>query len=150
MSNVLDLLSLPDIRLSDTTRVVTLKWTIGDVVRKLRDDRGWSQATLADRATVARTSVLNLEKDSDTVDQRTVQRVADALTVPVSLLYAYRDFTNLFSELNEAQRAHILDQMREFASMNQPRTDRVTAKSATADEATIVESEAPTKARRAR
>lgn len=97
--------------------MVLVRWTIGDVVRKLRSDRGWTQREFAAHAGMAVTAANRLEQNSDLSDQRTIQRAAKALGVSISLLYRYAEFTSQFGELNEGQQARVLELMQEFASM---------------------------------
>lgn len=125
------------------------RWTIGDVVRKLRTDRGWTQREFAKLAGMAMTAANRLEQTSDLSDQRTIRRAAQALGVPVSLLYRYAEFTTMFAELTEAQQNRVMELMREYMilSAQNPRSASLEIPDLTA---TVSESEAPTKARRAR
>lgn len=70
---------------------------MGDVVRKLRDRRGWTQADLARAAGVNPGTVGALEKSGSTTDQRTLYRVARALEVSVADLYSYTEPITLSS-----------------------------------------------------
>jgi transcriptional regulator with XRE-family HTH domain len=126
--------------------VTIVRWTVGDVVRKLRGDRGLTQRQFAETAGIAVTSVNRLEQESDLSDQRTIKRAADALQVPVSLLYRYAEFTSLFAELNEPQQGLVLELMRDYAGRNRQSTEQ----SATADPGLIPESAAQEELRRRR
>ncbi len=90
-----------------------------------------------------------LEQNSDLSDQRTIRRAADALRVPVSLLYRYAEFTSVFAALNEAQQGRVLELMQEFAKMQ---VENLQSTPARTDDATLTtaESATPTKARRIR
>lgn len=127
-----------------------VRWTIGDVVRKLRADRGWTQRQFATTAGMAVTAANRLEQNSELSDQRTIRRAAEALDVPVSLLYRYAEFTSLFAELNEAQQGRVLELMREYAILAAAQSPRPAAPSVADEMTTVSESEAPAKARRAR
>jgi len=60
--------------------------TIGQRIRRLRDDRYLSQAELALKAGISRTVLSRLENDLATPIQRTVRKVADALGVDPHVL----------------------------------------------------------------
>lgn len=128
--------------------MTVIRWTIGDVVRKLRADRGWTQRQFAEKAGMAVTAANRLEQSSDLSDQRTIRRAADALEVPVSLLYRYAEFTSLFAELNESQQGRVLELMREFALMNVDRSLQPGAAPAAGESETDGESAERARARR--
>ena len=60
-----------------------IRWTVGDVTRKLRKRRRLSVAELAQRAGVNKSTVGSLERGTREPDTATVQKVADALDVSV-------------------------------------------------------------------
>lgn len=62
-------------------------WTLGDVVKKLRERKGWTQEQLAEAAGVNTGTVVSLEAEGNRTKQETLQRVAEALGVSVSLIY---------------------------------------------------------------
>lgn len=128
--------------------VTVVRWTVGDVVRKLRSDRGLTQRQFAKKAGMAVTSANRLEQESDLSDQRTIRRAADALDVPVSLLYRYAEFTSLFAELNESQQGRVLELMREYALMNADRNLQPGAAPTAGETETDLESAARARARR--
>lgn len=108
-------------RFATTSRVLNVIWTLGDVVRKLRSDRGWNQGQLADAAGLHPTAVLNLEKRSDRSERSTIERVARALEVSVADLYAYAEEASLSAELSEAERRSVmLFQRRLIAKRQRP------------------------------
>lgn len=125
-----------------------VRWTVGDVVRKLRADKGWRQRDFAEHAGMAVSAANRLEQNSDQSDQRTIIRAANALGVPVSLLYRYAEFTTLFAELNEAQQGRVLEVMREFAVMNAERNPQSGAVTVPAEIPGALESGRPAQARR--
>lgn len=95
-------LALLDECRSDTTSVVPERlWSVGDVVRKLRERRGWTQAALAAEAELNRTSIIGLEAEPEKSDQRTIMRAAKALEIPLADLYAYADAVTLNAEQRE-------------------------------------------------
>jgi transcriptional regulator with XRE-family HTH domain len=58
---------------------------IGQRVRKLRKERGWSQPELAERAGLTERTITNYETDARTRPPlATVQALADALGVPIT------------------------------------------------------------------
>jgi transcriptional regulator with XRE-family HTH domain len=96
------MLALRELICSDTTVLVPDSlWTIGDVVRKLRDGKGWTQADLAREASLDITAVNRLEKRSEKSEQRTIYRVANALGISVADLYAHAEPASLSSEQRE-------------------------------------------------
>ncbi|MGE3278111.1 MAG: helix-turn-helix transcriptional regulator [Vicinamibacterales bacterium] len=69
-------------------------WELSDVIRKLRKQRGWSQADLAERAGVHKTTVIALESPGtkETPKLETVQKVAAALDVTQAVLWGYVEY----------------------------------------------------------
>jgi transcriptional regulator with XRE-family HTH domain len=93
-------------------------WTLGDVVRKLREARGWRQAEFARRAGIAHTAANRLENSSELSDQRTILRAAKALDLTVADLYALaetsltaqqREWLKLLAELNDSRRDVVMN-----------------------------------------
>lgn len=130
--------------------VAFIRWTIGDVVRKLRADRGWTQRDFATKAGMAVTAANRLEQSSDLSDQRTIQRAARALDVPVSLLYRYAEFMSVFAELNEAQQGRVLETMHEYQKMNPTQNQQPDSAATFAETPAATESAPPVQARRRR
>lgn len=62
-------------------------WTVGDVVRKLRERRGWTQADLASAAGVDKSTIVRLEEGGDRTEPPTLKAVATALDVSVVRLH---------------------------------------------------------------
>lgn len=62
-------------------------WSVGDVVRKLREKRDWTQEQLADAAGVDKSTIVRLEDGGDQTKPPTLQAVAAALSVSVSRIY---------------------------------------------------------------
>lgn len=67
-----------------TVRVID--WTLGDVVRALRERRGWTQQQLADEAGIDRTVLVRLENGGEN-KRTTVEKVARGLKVRTADLY---------------------------------------------------------------
>lgn len=63
-----------------------LGWHVGDVVRRLREDRDWKQAVLAEKAGVHLATVVRVESGEDT-KSRTIDKIARAFGLNVSQLY---------------------------------------------------------------
>lgn len=76
---------------------MTIKWHIGDVVRKLRDAKGWKQQLLAAKAGVSLSTISRLE-DGREAKTATVDAVARALGETRSSLY------RVLETLEETQR----------------------------------------------
>jgi transcriptional regulator with XRE-family HTH domain len=66
---------------------------LAEVVRRLREDRGWSLADLAERAEVSEPAVAGIESGREVPEQATIDALARALRVDVStLLVRWGDF----------------------------------------------------------
>ena len=59
---------------------------IGRRIRVLRTGHGWTQAMLADHATIAREHLSELENGKKEIGVRTLERIAEALGVEASEL----------------------------------------------------------------
>lgn len=94
-------------RFATTSGVLKVVWTLGDVVRKLRADLGWTQQQLGERADLHQTAVNRLERNSDKSERATIERVARALRVTVADLLAYADELSLAAELTEPERRSV-------------------------------------------
>lgn len=94
-------------------------WTLGDVVRKLRQQEGWTQQVLAAKAGVNAISVVRLERASEKSERSTITRVAKALRVDEAELYAVVKEVNLLSELTAPERQHVLDYVRRVIAKRQ-------------------------------
>ncbi len=60
--------------------------TVGQRVRALREQRGWTQAQLGERADLDHTAVSRIEHDRVKPTRRTLRDIARALDVPVEEL----------------------------------------------------------------
>jgi len=69
------------------------QWHVGDVVRKMREQRGWSVMQLADRAGVNKATISGIENGQNlgSRQQDTFTKIASALDAQASDLYAYAD-----------------------------------------------------------
>jgi len=65
-----------------------IEWHVGDVVRKLREERGWTQQQLATKAGIGRPAVMKVEQDSPNQRQNNLARVGKALGYSEPELYA--------------------------------------------------------------
>ncbi len=65
-----------------------LQWHVGDVVRKLREDRGWTQQQLATKAGIGRPAVVKVEQDDGGQRKGNLGKVAKALGYNEPELYA--------------------------------------------------------------
>lgn len=93
-------------------------WTLGDVIRKARQLRGWTQEQLATEADVNPISVVRLERTPERAERSTIESVARALDFPLSMLYRYVEHSTLFAELTEVQQSHVIDLERRLAEKN--------------------------------
>lgn len=92
--------------------MISPPWTLGDVIRKLRQAKGWTQEELATRAEINEISVVRLERESERSERTTIERVARALDVSVADLYAFMEEITLLAELSAGERRHLGDYMR--------------------------------------
>ena len=72
---------------SPSSEVQVLR-SLAAVLRSLRKTKGWSQDQLAERAFMHRSYVADLERASRNPSVRTLVKLADALGVPISALFA--------------------------------------------------------------
>lgn len=95
----------------DTTAgVLKIVWTLGDVLRKLREDKGWTQEQLGVRAGgLHKTAIVRLEKGGTRSEQGTVERVARALVVTVSDLHLFVEAASLSAELSPGERLAVMN-----------------------------------------
>lgn len=66
---------------------------LGDDLRRLREQRGWSQAELARRAHISRQHLNSLERGHNQIVPRTAQHLQLVLTAPVETDEAKRTVT---------------------------------------------------------
>jgi transcriptional regulator with XRE-family HTH domain len=95
-----------------TFPVLKIVWTLGDVVRKLREQRDWTQGELGERADIHQTVIGRLENNSDKSERATVERVARALNVSVSDLHLFVEEATLSAELSDGERRAVMDYQR--------------------------------------
>jgi transcriptional regulator with XRE-family HTH domain len=77
---------------SDTTTAVGEPfWTLGDVVRKLREQKDLSQERLADSAGVNKATIVRLENKSHRSNRTTIAKVAKALGVDEADILTYAE-----------------------------------------------------------
>lgn len=106
-----------------TFGVLRVVWTLGDVIRKLRDERGWTQSDLAERAGLDKSAIVRLEKQSDRSERNTIERAARALNVSAADLYALAEEISLSAELSDAERRAVMLFQRRLIEKRQPRAD---------------------------
>lgn len=66
--------------------------TFGERLYKLRENRGWSQDDLAEKAEVSRQTVSNWENDKVTIDAEKLKCIADIFGVGMDELYSAETF----------------------------------------------------------
>lgn len=69
-------------------RVRKLTWHVGDVVYKLRSEKGWTQIELATRADVNKATISRIEDAATDIKTTTLTKIAQALDVRPEDLYA--------------------------------------------------------------
>jgi transcriptional regulator with XRE-family HTH domain len=127
------------------------RWTLGDVVRKARQEKRWTQKALAQRAQVNTISVVRLERASDRADRRTIERVAQALDATVAELYAITEETALLAALTSEERRHLMEYAKRVLAKHQPPEDHAPIASPPGDlPASTGESHEPIRRRRQR
>lgn len=75
------------VKLSGITRVESARETLSRNIRTLRAARGWSQEALALEAGLHRTFVAHVERGARNISLNNIERIALALSVPVSRLF---------------------------------------------------------------
>lgn len=91
-----------------TFHVLKLQWTLGDVVRKLREGKGWTQTQLGEKAGLDKSAIVRLERESHKSERQTIERVARALGVFAADVYSYVQEISLASELTEVERMNVM------------------------------------------
>lgn len=101
-----------------TRRVGTIDviWTTGDVVRKLRVGRRWSQKRLAEKAGLNRTTINQFERGKVSSDRDTEQRIYRALNIAISDVYRYVEWLNVLRGLDEPDQGTALRYAQRLAS----------------------------------
>lgn len=150
--NPLRELPLRDRSCFDRTAVVlTVVWTLGDVLRKLRQGKGWTQEQLGIAAGGLHKTVINrLEKSgAKRSEQATIERVAQALKVAVSELHLAVEDATLFAGMSEAERRAVREFQHRLIAKRPPSTAPI-AESPLGLPAPARESRAPVQKRRQR
>ncbi|GAB2180050.1 hypothetical protein DLREEDagrD3_02730 [Denitratisoma sp. agr-D3] len=75
------------VKLSGLTKVESARETLSRNIRALRAARGWSQEALALEAGLHRTFVAHVERGARNISLNNIERIAMALSVPVSRLF---------------------------------------------------------------
>lgn len=65
-----------------------LDWHVGDVVRKLRDERHWNQDRLAKAAGIHKTTVVRVEQNVGGVTRESYEKIATALKLSLGELFS--------------------------------------------------------------
>lgn len=77
----------------------SIDWHLGDVVRALRDRKGWTQEQLAKKAKVNKATVVSVESMDRNHGRATYERIARAFDITIAELYG------LVPKVEEGQRA---------------------------------------------
>lgn len=71
--------------------------TIGERIKKIRKERGFTQKHIADLCGMADSAIRKYESDKVTPTLRTASKLADALGVPVQVLFGADHFKEMLS-----------------------------------------------------
>lgn len=72
---------------------------VGKMISKIRKDRGYSQQQLADKLSLSKQAVSNYETGKREPDYVTLEAIADALNVPVTMLISSEDQEQALNEI---------------------------------------------------
>lgn len=86
--------------------------TLGNIIRRLRDDIGWTQAKLGEKLGVAESTISLYESDKREPDVATIKRLADIFYVSTDYLLGQSENKPLFVRENLPPEA--LDRIEEF------------------------------------
>ncbi len=75
---------------------ISLRLRLARRVRRLRVARGWSQEVLADVAGLHRTYIGSIERGERNVSLEAMERIAQALEIPLAELFSDEDTTGLY------------------------------------------------------
>ncbi len=75
---------------------ISLRLRLAKRVRRLRVARGWSQEVLADVAGLHRTYIGSIERGERNVSLEAMERIAQALEVPLAELFSEEDKTGSY------------------------------------------------------
>ena len=64
---------------------------IGDKIKRLRKERGWSQEQLCERAEIDRVTLSYIENHKRNPEYRTVEKIAHGFGITVSELTGYKE-----------------------------------------------------------
>lgn len=67
---------------------MTISWHVGDVVRKLREAKGWNQTKLGEKAGLNKATIVTLENTPDETKTGTLGKTAKALGLDIKGLYS--------------------------------------------------------------
>ncbi len=75
---------------------ISLRLRLAKRVRRLRVARGWSQEVLADAAGLHRTYIGSIERGERNVSLEAMERIAQALEIPLAELFSDEDATGRY------------------------------------------------------
>ena len=94
-----------------------IKKVIGDRIRNLRNERGWSQEELAHRSDISPSHIGRLERGERGATIHSLERVTNALGVTIEELfrfsspdYAVKDTTTLYCIVQKLNKKSVKDQ----------------------------------------
>lgn len=84
----------------------TLQWHVGDVVRKLRFSRNWTQVQLAKKASLDKGTISEFEREAKNYTRETLETIANAFGLtPATLIALVPEKKSLGSDLLRHQGA---------------------------------------------
>ena len=72
---------------------------VGKMISKVRKDRGYSQQQLADKLSLSKQAVSNYENGKREPDYVTLEAIADALNVPITMLISPEEQEQALNEI---------------------------------------------------
>ena len=77
----------------------TVRETLGKNIKTLRENKGWTQATLAGKLGISPTFMMHIERGTRGVSIETIELLASVLEVNVSLLFKTMDTCSNLEDL---------------------------------------------------
>jgi transcriptional regulator with XRE-family HTH domain len=106
---------------NDTLEVIALRKSIGGRIKAAREERGFTQEQLAERANLtAGGRVSDYERGQYRVGLEVLQRIATAMNIPISELFNFED-----SKSSQVDRKVVRDRVNELESEIESLTDQV-------------------------
>lgn len=109
------------LKTNDTSEVIELRKSIGERIKAAREERGFTQEQLAERANLtAGGRVSDYERGQYRVGLEVLQRIATAMNIPISELFNFED-----SNQSQVDRKVVRDRVNELESEIESLADQV-------------------------